>query len=71
MDDKMISKAMAYIGSRGGTATAKNLGAAGLSERGRKAVAERWRKYRELKSLIALGENTKGRVELSDKSERV
>ena len=63
MDDKLISKAMALAGSKGGRASSARLSVEERSERGKKAVAERWKRYRAAKQVeIAIGENTKGRV---------
>jgi len=45
MAKKLIDPAV--IGKKGGKARAKSLSAAELSEQGRKAVQERWRRYRE------------------------
>jgi hypothetical protein len=41
------------LGSKGGKARARALSAAELTEQGRRAVEERWRRYREAKAREA------------------
>jgi hypothetical protein len=50
------------IGSKGGKARAAALSPAELSEQGRKAVQERWRRYREAKRQEASKPDAKVRA---------
>jgi len=49
MKAKLKDPAAAALGRKGGKARAKALSASELSDQGRKAVEERWRRYRAAK----------------------